>query len=119
MNIMRYSIEPRDRRYVKGYGFLLFAKIIGKNLSNKYGQKLIDSAKQSSADAFKTANKKPSQKIDEASGDLVGNKIADNITSYSKKSPDRSTELHSNESNNKVTKERYISLRERQKILMS
>ena len=30
MNIMRYSIEPKDRRYVKGYGFLSFAKNIGK-----------------------------------------------------------------------------------------
>ena len=29
--------EPRERRYVKGYGFLYFAKSIGKNLSNKYG----------------------------------------------------------------------------------
>ena len=36
---MRYSIEPRDRTYVKGYGFLSFAINIGKNLSNKYGQK--------------------------------------------------------------------------------
>ena len=34
---MRYSIEPRERRYVKGYEFLSFAKNIGKNLSNKYG----------------------------------------------------------------------------------
>ena len=41
---MRYSIEPRDRTYVKGYGFLSFAKNIGKNLSNIYGQKLLDSA---------------------------------------------------------------------------
>ena len=41
---MRYSIEPRDRKYVKGYRFLSFAKNIGKNLSNKYGQKLLDSA---------------------------------------------------------------------------
>ena len=32
---MRYSIEPRVRRYVKGYGFLSFAKNIGKNVSNK------------------------------------------------------------------------------------
>ena len=31
---MRYSIEPRDRIYVKGYGFLSFAKNIGKNVSN-------------------------------------------------------------------------------------
>ena len=33
---MRYSIEPRDRIYVKGYGFLYFAKNMGKSLSNKY-----------------------------------------------------------------------------------
>ena len=25
---MRYSIEPRERRYVKGYGFMSFAKIL-------------------------------------------------------------------------------------------
>ena len=42
---MRYSIEPKDRRYVKGYGFLSFAKNIGKNISNKYSQKRVDSAK--------------------------------------------------------------------------
>ena len=42
---MRYSIEPRDRIYVKGYGFLSFAKNMGKSLSNKYGQKLIDTTK--------------------------------------------------------------------------
>ena len=44
---MRYSIEPKDRRYVKGYGFLSFAENIGKNISNKYSQKLVDSAKKS------------------------------------------------------------------------
>ena len=27
---MHFSIEPKDGRYVKGYGFLSFAKIIGK-----------------------------------------------------------------------------------------
>ena len=37
---MRYSIEPRE--YVKGYEFLSFAKTMGKNLSNKYRQKLLD-----------------------------------------------------------------------------
>ena len=50
---MRYSIEPRERRYAKGYGFLSFAKNIGKNLSSKYGQKLVDSAKKSATDALK------------------------------------------------------------------
>ena len=44
---MRYSIEPKERRYVKGYGFFSFAKNIGRNLSNKYGQKLVDTAKKS------------------------------------------------------------------------
>ena len=41
---MRSSIEPRDRIYVKGYGFLSFARNIGKTLNNKYGQKIIDTA---------------------------------------------------------------------------
>ena len=48
---MRCSIEPRDRIYVKGYGFLSLAKNMGKSLSNKYGQKLLDSAKKSITDA--------------------------------------------------------------------
>ena len=57
---MRHSIEPRERRYVKGYGFLSFARNLGahpikviKNLNNKYGQNLADSAKKSATDAFK------------------------------------------------------------------
>ena len=32
---MRYSMEPRDRVYVKGYGFMLFAR----SVSNEYGKK--------------------------------------------------------------------------------
>ena len=83
---MRYSIEPRDRIYVKGYGFLSFTKNMGKSLSNKYGQKLIDSAKKSTTDAIKTASKRAIQKIAEATGDLIGNKIADKTTIVSKKS---------------------------------
>ena len=37
---MRYSLEPNYRRYVKGYGFLPFARKFG----DKYGKKLIDTA---------------------------------------------------------------------------
>ena len=60
---MRYSIEPRDICiYVKGYGFLSFAKNMSKSLSNKYGQKLLDSAKKSTTDAIKTASKRAIQK---------------------------------------------------------
>ena len=89
---MRYSIEPRDIIYVKGYGFLSFAKSIGrhankvaKNLSNKYGQKLLDSTKKSTTDALKTASKRTIQKTAEAIVDLIGNKIADKITNAPKK----------------------------------
>ena len=121
---MRYSIEPRERRYVKGYRFLSFARNLGtdatkvaKNSNNKYGQKLANSAKKSATDALKIAGKRAIQKTAEETGDLVGNKIADKITTYSKKFPDRSTELNSNESNNEIPKERYISPQERQKII--
>ena len=71
MNIMKmkYSIEPRDRIHVKGYGFLSFAK----NMSNKYGQKLFDAAEKSTTNAIKTASKRAIQKIAEATGDLIGN----------------------------------------------
>ena len=55
---MRYSTEPRDWIYVKGYGFLSFAKNISKNLSNKYCEKLLYSAKKSTTDAIKTASKR-------------------------------------------------------------
>ena len=55
---MRYSVESRDRRYVKGYGFLSCGKNIGKNISSKYIQKLLDSAKKSAADAIKTVSKR-------------------------------------------------------------
>ena len=83
---IRYSTEPTDIIYVKGYGFLSFAKNTGKNLSNKYGQKLLDNARKSTTDAIKTASKRTIQKTAEATGDLIGNKIADKITSVSKKS---------------------------------
>ena len=60
---MRYSIEPRDRIYVKGYGFMSFAKNIGKNLSNKYSQKIIDTTKKSAMNAIKTASERAIQKL--------------------------------------------------------
>ena len=71
---MTYSIEPRDRIYVKGYEFLSFGKNMGTHLSNKYSQKLLDSAKKFTKDAIKTASKRAIQKSAEATGDLIGNK---------------------------------------------
>ena len=116
---MRYSIELRDRIYLKGYEFLSFAKNMGKSLSNKYGQKLIDSAKKSTTDAIKTASKRAIQKTAEATGDLIGNKIADKITSVSKKKSTK--ELHNNDETEDVEiatpKKRYISPEERKQII--
>ena len=95
-----------------------FAKNKYKSLSNKYGQKLLDITKKSTTDAIKIASKREIQKTAEATGDLIGNKIADKITRISR-------ELHSKKSNNndnngdaEITahKKRYISPEERQKI---
>ena len=88
---MRYSSKPKDRIYVKGYGFLSFAKNMGKILSNKYSQKHLDSAKKSTTDAIKTTSKRAIQKAAETTADLIGNKIADKIIIVSKSS----AELHS------------------------
>ena len=60
---MRYSIESRDRTYVKGYGFLSFAKNIGTHLNNNDSQKLLDSAKKTATDAIKTTSKRAIQKL--------------------------------------------------------
>ena len=54
-----------------------FAKNVGKDLSNKYGQKLFDTSKNSTTDAIKTASKRAIQKTGEATGDLISNKTAD------------------------------------------
>ena len=115
---MRYSIEPRDRIYVKGYRFLSFAKNIDKNLSNKYGQKLLDSPKKSTTDARKTVSNRAVQKIAEATGDLISNKVADKITSVSKKSTKELSNDETKEEDIEITthKKRYISPEERQQI---
>ena len=89
---MRYSIEQRDRIYVKEYGFLSFAKNIVKHLSNNNGQKVLDRSTKSATDAIKTASKRAIQKTAETTGDLIGNKIADKIASVSKKNKDANNE---------------------------
>ena len=77
---MRYSTEPKFRKYVQGYGFLSFARKLG----DRYGKKLIDTATKTGIDAAKTASKRVVQKAAEATGDLIGNKTADKITSVGK-----------------------------------
>ena len=77
---MRYSIEPRFRKYVKGYGFLSFPK----KFDNTFGKKLMDTATKTGMDAAKTASKRVVQKTAEVTENLIGNRIADKITSTGK-----------------------------------
>ena len=77
---MRYSLETKNRKYVQGYGFLSFARKFG----DKYGKILMDIATKTGIDPTKTASKKVVQKTEEATRDLIGNKIADKITSVGK-----------------------------------
>ena len=91
---------------------------MGKILSNKQGQKLLDSAKKSTTDAIKTASKRAIQKIAEATSDLTGNKIAGKITSFSKKSTKKLQNNEREEDVERATpKKRYISPEERQQII--
>ena len=66
------------------------SKNIGKNineiLSGKYSQKLLHHAKQSVTHALRTTWKYVIQKIVKATGDLIGNKIANRITNVSQNS---------------------------------
>ena len=85
---MRYSVQLRDWIFVEGYGFLSFAKKMGKNndknisknLSGKYSQKLLDHTKKSAANALKTVSKRAIQKTAQVTVDLIGIKITDGIT---------------------------------------
>ena len=77
---MRYSTEPKYRKYIKGFSFLSFAT----RFCDKYGKKLMDTATRTGIDAAKTASKWVVQKTAETTGDLVGNKVADKITSLGK-----------------------------------
>ena len=92
---MRYSLEPHYRRYVPGQGFMSFARNIGnkygkkifdksldvgKSMKKKYGKKILDNSLSSDKDFAKIAGKKVLTKSAEATGNLIGNKIADRIT---------------------------------------
>ena len=124
---MKIKYKNEIFNYPKGQNIckriLSFAKNKGKSLSNKYDQKLLDSAKKSTTDAIKTASKRVIQKTAEATGDLIGNKIADKITSVSKKNSNNNN--NNNNSNNDdeenveltTHKKRYVSPEERRQII--
>ena len=99
---MRYSTQPKFRKYVKGYGILSFAK----KIDNKYGKKLMDTETKTGLDAAKTTSKRLVQKTAEATEDLIGNKIADKISSIGKP-----------KEKEKETAEIYIPPEKRQQII--
>ena len=126
---MRHSIEPEYRKYVKGYGFLSFARNFGnkygkklmytviktgKDFNSKYDKKLTDTATKAGKDLATTAGKKIIHKSAEATGDLIGNKIADKITSLgkprSKKEKDETNVIEE-------TQELYIPPEKRKQII--
>ena len=62
-------------------------------------------------------SKRAIQKTAEATGDLIGNKIATKITKVSKNSQQNNSETVTNEHDIEIPKERYISPEERQEII--
>ena len=106
------------RNFGNKYGKKLMNTAIetGTNFNSKYGKKLRYAAIKTGKDfAMIAGKKKIVHKSAETTGDLIGNKIADKITSASKKS--HNEEIQSNEVNNEIPRERYISPKERQKII--
>ena len=97
---MTYSKDNQIRKYVKGYGFMSFAK----NFGSKYGKKILNKGisaskriqdtgskfnqskygkmlKNQGSEFGKMVGKKILTKSAEATGDLIGSKIADKINS--------------------------------------
>ena len=75
--------------------------------------------KKSTTDAIKTASKIAIQKTTEVTGDLIGNKSEDKITSVSAElcSTKKAIENNNTNSETEVPKERYISPEKRQQII--
>ena len=90
--MMHYSVQARDRIFVKRNRSLSFAKVmdkntgrnISKNFKGTYSQKRLDHIKTSATDSLKTVSKRGIQKAAEATDDLIINKIADKIMKVSK-----------------------------------
>ena len=121
---MRYSLQPTDKTFVKGYGYLTFAKNmdknigkhINKNFRGKCSHKLLDLVNKSAADALRNFLKRIIQKAAEATGDLSDNKIADKIAIVSRNSQQNNLETVTNEYDQEIA--RYIYLQEKDKKLL-
>ena len=77
-----YKVKAFTRNIGNKYGKKIFDKSldIGKSMEKKYGKKILDNSLSAGKDFAKTAGKKVLTKSGETTGDLIGNKIADRIT---------------------------------------
>ena len=91
---------------------------INKNFSGKYSQKLLDHAKITETDLVRTFSKKVIQKKAEATGDLIGNKIANRISKGSKISQQNNSETVTNEHDKEIPKDIYLQKKD-EKLLMN
>ena len=93
---MRYQIDNKYRKYVEGYGFFSFARKFGNkygkklmdtaiNTKNMYGKKIMDTTKKEGIKFGKTFGRRILDKSAITTGDLTGNKLADEITSLGNK----------------------------------
>ena len=122
MSSTRYSIFPRERRYVKGYGFLSFARSFGKKAASKIGDAAVKHGKEAAAKAGKRALTKAA----EATGDVVGQKIADKISKAAQPKAPRAppttqvptqSQSQATESTPPTRSQRNFTPEEREKIL--
>ena len=81
-----------------------------RKFDDKYGKKLMDTTSKTGIDAAKTASKRVVQMTAEATGDLIGNKIADEITSIGKSKSNQKNETNE-------IQEIYITPEKRQQII--
>ena len=93
---MKYPIEPREQKYIKGYSSLTFTKF-----GDKYWKKIMITAKKTvknfGMDAAKFVSKIVTQNTAEVAGDLIGNKIVDQIISVAELKKDTTEHQQNNE----------------------
>ena len=92
------------------YGRKIFDKSI--DVSNKYGKKILDKSMDASKDFEKIAGKKVLHKSAEATGEIIGNKVADRITKSSRNKAQKEDDRIMEE-----TQEIYIPPEKREQII--
>ena len=93
---MCYLVQPRYQIFVKGYGFLSFAKSVGKNIGRTISENLVRKYSQKRPD-HANLQQMHLKLLQKTTGDLIGNKIAKRITKISGSLPQNNSETITNE----------------------